>query len=178
LQRIPIQLPILNARRREDDEPLVRRTLRVGELARTSGKTVRALHLYEELGLLVPAERSKGGYRLYDVDSVTRVRWIGKLQEMGFSLAEIQTMARQWEQSGSAPSAMARVERLLKEKLTETRDQMERLQALEAELLASLEYLSTCPTCDPKQLIEACATCELHAENEQAPELVAGFTAQ
>jgi len=176
VQRFPIQLPVIN-KRRKDDEPLLRRTLRVGELARSAGKTVRALHLYEELGLLVPVERSKGGYRLYDGDSVTRVRWIGKLQEMGFSLSDIQTMSRQWEQSGSAPGAMARVEGLLKEKLAETREQIERLQALETELHASLEYLRTCPTCSPNQLIDACATCELHPETEQAPELVAGFTA-
>jgi DNA-binding transcriptional MerR regulator len=172
---MPTQLPVINPRRKDDS--LLRRTLRVGELARSSGKTVRALHLYEELGLLVPVERSKGGYRLYDADSVTRVRWIGKLQEMGFSLSDIQTMARQWEQSGSAPGAMAKVERLLTEKLAETREQMERLQTLEAELQASLEYLRTCPTCAPSQVIEACATCELHPEGEQPPELVAGFSA-
>ena len=172
---MPIQLPVLPSKPRE--EPLVRRSLRVGELARLSGKTVRALHLYEELGLLVPIERSKGGYRLYDADSLTRVRWIAKLQEMGFSLNDIQTMARQWEQSGSAPGAMARVETLLKEKLADTRDQIARLHALESELQASLDYLRTCPTCDPKQIIDACSACELHAQSEPAPELVAGFTA-
>ena len=149
----------------------------MGELAKVTSKTVRALHLYEELGLLVPIERSKGGYRLYDADAVTRVRWIGKLQEMGFSLSEIQTMARQWEQSGSAPSAMAKVERLLEEKLAETRDQIERLRTLEHELKASLSYLQVCPTCDPKQIIDACASCELHPESQQPPELVAGFSA-
>lgn len=192
MQRFPIQLPVINANRRDEDVPpikrrdrelrdepalLVTRSLRVGELAKQSGKTVRALHLYEELGLLVPVERSKGGYRLYDADSVTRVRWIGKLQEMGFSLGDIQTMSRQWEQSGSAPGAMAKVERLLKEKLRDTREQVARLQALESELQASLDYLRTCPTCDPKQLIDACASCELHPDSEPAPELVAGFSA-
>jgi MerR family copper efflux transcriptional regulator len=125
----------------------------------------------------VPIERSKGGYRLYDEEAVTRVRWIGKLQEMGFSLGSIQTMSRQWERSGSAPGAMAKVEQLLKEKLAETRDQVARLQTLEAELQASLDYLRTCPTCDPKQIIEACSACELHEKTEQAPELVAGFSA-
>ena len=40
--------------------------LRVGDLARQTGKTVRAIHLYEELGLLAPATRSSGGFRLYD----------------------------------------------------------------------------------------------------------------
>ena len=39
--------------------------LKVGELAKRTGKTVRAIHLYEELGLLAPAVRSKGGFRLY-----------------------------------------------------------------------------------------------------------------
>ena len=39
--------------------------LKVGELARRTGKTARAIHLYEELGLLTPAVRSKGGFRLY-----------------------------------------------------------------------------------------------------------------
>ncbi len=41
------------------------RSLKVGELAKRTGKTVRAVHLYEELGLLAPAVRSKGGFRLY-----------------------------------------------------------------------------------------------------------------
>jgi hypothetical protein len=72
---------------------------------------------------------------------------------------------------------MAKVERLLQEKLADTREQISRLHVLEAELRASLDYLRTCPTCDPKQIIEACSACELHAETEPAPELVAGFSA-
>ena len=44
--------------------------LRVGELARVVGKTVRAMHLYEEMGLVKPASRSAGGYRLYAADAV------------------------------------------------------------------------------------------------------------
>jgi MerR family copper efflux transcriptional regulator len=153
------------------------KTLKVGELARQSGKTVRALHLYEERGLLDPIERSKGGFRLYAQDSLVRVRWISKLQEMGFSLTDIQNMLRQWEHSGSAPDAMLRVGQLLKVKLDETREQMARLRALEDELESSLEYLETCPTCSPKQGLTACTACELHAQDQSAPDLVAGFHA-
>ncbi|MDH5672695.1 MAG: MerR family transcriptional regulator [Myxococcales bacterium] len=189
---MPTQLPILQdgphgaAPTREervrlsplvDNRPLVDKPLKVGELAKISGKTVRALHLYEEMGLLVPAERSKGRYRLYDADSVTRVRWIGKLQEMGFSLQEIRTMSEQWEGSGSAPHAMAKVQALFDQKLRETREQIARLRTLEGELQASLRYLCTCPTCDPNQLIEACSSCDQHDGKQQPPELVAGFTA-
>jgi hypothetical protein len=66
------------------------RTFKVGELAKRSQKTVRALHLYEDLGLLNPVSRSKGGYRLYNAESVDRVTWIAKLQSIGFSLPELQ----------------------------------------------------------------------------------------
>jgi DNA-binding transcriptional MerR regulator len=172
---MPVQLPIL---KRNRPEPLLgRRLLRVGELARGAGKTVRAIHLYEEMGLVEPELRSKGGYRLYAPESITRVRWIAKLQEMGFSLPEIREVARGWSQSESAPDAMAKVEQLLKDKLAETRAQAERLRALENELVASLDYLRTCPTCDPQELINACSTCERHAHDVHAPELVAGFSA-
>jgi MerR family copper efflux transcriptional regulator len=159
------------------DAKLLSRNLRVGELARQSGKTVRALHLYEERGLLDPIERSKGGYRLYAKDALLRVRWISKLQDMGFSLNDIQSMLKQWERSGSAPRAMLQVGELLKEKLGETREQIARLQALEHELRSSLEYLETCPKCSPQQELTACNSCELHEQGALAPDLVAGFHA-
>lgn len=171
---MPIQLRIIKEAA-EGRAPLVRPTLRVGELAQQTGKTVRALHLYEELGLLEPGHRSKGGYRLYTADSVVRVRWIGKLQEMGFSLGDIQTMLQEWSQSGSATTAMGRVEELFQQKLEDTRAQIAKLRSLEAELEASLNYLQTCPTCDPSLLMNACTSCERHEPRANTPELVAGF---
>ena len=60
--------------------------LRVGDLARRTGKTVRAIHLYEELGLLKPAARTRGGFRLYEQSAADRVRWIDLLHDLGFSL--------------------------------------------------------------------------------------------
>src|SRR5215472_4521851 len=83
------------------DEPL----MQVGDLARESGKTVRAIHLYEELDLLRPAARSKGRYRLYGPEALVRIRWIGKLQEMGFSLSDLQTIVREFAQVANLESA-------------------------------------------------------------------------
>lgn len=156
----------------DDDEGAF---LRVGDLARDVGKTVRAIHLYEEMGLLKPAARSKGGFRLYRKDAATRVRWIAKLQDMGFSLHQIQEVLRGWEESRSAPDAMGRVRAMYEEKLRETREQIAKLTALEAELHSSLSYLGTCGTCDPMRLISACSCCEVHEETETQPDLVAGL---
>lgn len=151
--------------------------MQVGDLARESGKTVRAIHLYEELGLLKPAARSKGRYRLYDGEALVRIRWIGKLKEMGFSLADIQVIVRDWEQSSSAPRAMVKMRELYQKKLEETLEAVRRLEVLAAELRSSLSYLDTCEECDPERLISACTRCDLHDCNHEVPELVAGLHA-
>jgi len=147
-------------------------TLRVGDLAKRTGKTVRALHLYEEHGLLSPAQRSNGGYRLYNRVSELRVRWIDKLQQMGFSLSDIKQIVSDVDQSKNAPDAMQRVQDLFREKLTETREQLRRLSALETELKSSLDYLETC---DTEELLGACTDCARHACEHKPPDLVAGF---
>src|SRR5215813_8642189 len=77
--------------------------LLVGDIARASGKTVRAIHHYEDVGLLRPHARSKGRYRLYDQAAVARVRWIGKMHDLGLSLSEIQHIVKAWESARSAP---------------------------------------------------------------------------
>lgn len=151
--------------------------LQVGDLARESGKTVRAIHLYEELDLLRPAARSKGRYRLYGPEALVRIRWIGKLQDMGFSLTDIQTIVRDWEDGPTAPGAMTKMKATYANKLAETRDHIRRLQALEQELKASLAYLDTCEVCEPDRLLSTCGSCEHHDCNHDVPELVLGFRA-
>jgi MerR family transcriptional regulator, thiopeptide resistance regulator len=63
--------------------------LRVGELAKRTGVTVRALHHYDSIGLLRPSARSEGGYRLYSRDDVARLHGIQTLRQMGVPLAEV-----------------------------------------------------------------------------------------
>ncbi|CAN5716078.1 MerR family transcriptional regulator [soil metagenome] len=63
--------------------------LKVGELARRTGLTVRALHHYDSIGLLHPTGRSDGGYRLYGRDDVARLHGIQALRRMGLSLADV-----------------------------------------------------------------------------------------
>jgi DNA-binding transcriptional MerR regulator len=64
--------------------------LRIQEVAAETGLTPRAIRYYEELGLLSPAARSDGAYRLYDADDLERLRFIrGLRDDAGFSLAEI-----------------------------------------------------------------------------------------
>lgn len=63
--------------------------LTVGELAKRCGLTVRTLHHYDAIGLLVPSSRSGAGYRLYARDDIERLHRIQALRQLGLSLADI-----------------------------------------------------------------------------------------
>jgi DNA-binding transcriptional MerR regulator len=63
--------------------------IRVGELAKRAGLTVRALHHYDSLGLLKPSARAESGYRLYSAADVARLHQIQALRRFGLPLADI-----------------------------------------------------------------------------------------
>jgi DNA-binding transcriptional MerR regulator len=66
------------------------RLLRIQEVASELGLTTRSIRYYEEIGLLKPAARTEGAYRLFDPDDIERLRFIkGLRDDAGFSLAEI-----------------------------------------------------------------------------------------
>ncbi len=69
------------------------RLLRINEVAAELGLTTRSIRYYEEVGLLAPAARSDGDYRLYDPSDIDRLRFIKRLRDdAGFSLAQIGQM--------------------------------------------------------------------------------------
>jgi MerR family transcriptional regulator, repressor of the yfmOP operon len=66
---------------------------RIGEVAKLTGVTTRALRYWEELGLLRPTSRTDGGERLYTPTDLRRVTRIRDLQELlGFSLEEVKAV--------------------------------------------------------------------------------------
>ncbi len=64
----------------------------VGELAEVAGVTVRTLHHYEEIGLLLPLERSDAGYRIYGPDEAARLQRIRIYRALGFPLEGIREL--------------------------------------------------------------------------------------
>lgn len=148
--------------------------LRIGQLAERCGKTVRALHLYEELGLLRPVLRSKGGFRLYSATAVERVQWINRLQEAEVSLGEIQVLLRELEEERIGASAMTRLRDLLSRKLIEVREQQRKLTQLAQDLSAGLHYLDGCRVCEPEHTTSECTGCKLHGHDGNQPLMVAG----
>lgn len=63
--------------------------MKVGELAKRTGLTVRTLHHYDEIGLLRPTLHTESGHRLYTGGDVARLQQVISLRQLGFSLEEI-----------------------------------------------------------------------------------------
>ena len=63
--------------------------LTVGQLAEQYGVTVRTLHHYDKIGLLVPGERTSAGYRLYSDKDIARLQHVVVYRRLGFALEEI-----------------------------------------------------------------------------------------
>lgn len=63
--------------------------LQIGELAKRTGLTIRALRHYDSIGLLTPSARSDAGYRLYNQSDVARLYRIQALRKLGLALADI-----------------------------------------------------------------------------------------
>ncbi|MBP7616462.1 MAG: MerR family transcriptional regulator [Steroidobacteraceae bacterium] len=103
--------------------------LKVGELAKRTGVTVRALHHYDSIGLLRPSGRSESGYRLYNRDDVARLHGIQTLRQMGVPLAE---MAQLLDGGASALQAiLARQLRSLDQEIARAQALRERLGVMQ-----------------------------------------------
>jgi Zn(II)-responsive transcriptional regulator len=63
-----------------------------GELAKSAGVGIEAVRFYEKKGLLPKARRSGAGYREFTDEDVSRIQFVKRAQELGFSLREIKEL--------------------------------------------------------------------------------------
>lgn len=106
--------------------------LKVGQLAKRTGVTVRTLHHYDRIGLLVPAARSAAGYRLYNDDNLARLYQIQLLQGLGLSLADIGELMA--EGAPGLRESIARQRESLYRRMEQARQLLGKLDRIEDQL--------------------------------------------
>ncbi|HCJ72738.1 MerR family transcriptional regulator [Pseudochrobactrum lubricantis] len=107
------------------------RILMIGQLARQTGTKVETIRFYEKNGLLPAPSRTDGNYRAYEPGHLSRLSFIRRARELGFSLdqiREILKLADDRSQSCAAVDAIAREHR------KEVERKIEDLTALKSEL--------------------------------------------
>jgi len=138
------------------------REWRIGELARATRVTVRALHHYDRLGLLVPSSRTTGGHRCYTGDDVRRLHTILALRGFGLPLRDI---AAALAAGGEDPRE------ILRRQLAETEERIRRAQQVRVSLLGLLSRMDRPEPSQFVTLIEEMVTMSQPLTPEQIEEL-------
>jgi DNA-binding transcriptional MerR regulator len=113
----------------------VQPTFQIGEVAKRTALSIDAIRFYERRKLLPAPFRSAGRFRLYTTDDIERLRFVQRMQRLGFSLEEIkQLMAIRADKA----HACAAVRQFLKTKLDGVKTKIQELHQLETELRADL----------------------------------------
>jgi MerR family transcriptional regulator, copper efflux regulator len=105
--------------------------LRIGEVAGEAGVNIQTLRFYERRGLLKNPPRRPSGYREYTPDSVRRVRFIKRAQQLGFTLKEIEELL-QLRDDPSVPCAEVRT--TAEAKVSEIDEKIRHLKAMKKAL--------------------------------------------
>jgi len=104
--------------------------LKVGELARRTGLTIRTLHHYDEIGLLKPSLHTEAGHRLYTAGDIARLQQVISLRQLGFSLEQVCDCL---DKPGFSPLEVIRLHvTRLREQIELQRGLCERLEGLAA----------------------------------------------
>mgnify|MGYP001554137054 CR=1 FL=1 len=115
----------------------------IGKLAKASGVCVETIRYYERKGLLQEPMRSASGYRNYSRDSISRLRFIRRAKELGFSLAEINELLCL---KASPDSSKADIKTIAKEKITDINKKIADLTRISTALK---ELANECDGCGP-----------------------------
>ncbi|HEU4370612.1 MAG TPA: MerR family transcriptional regulator [Methylomirabilota bacterium] len=121
------------------------RLMTIGEAARRSGFTVKALRFYERRGLLPPSGRRPSGYRLYSEADCHRLEFIRQAKTLGLTLEAIGDLVaavRDARASGARP----RLLRVLEERIAQTSQQIGALARLREELRRRRRTLALRPS--------------------------------
>lgn len=115
--------------------------LRIGDVARRTGLSVRTLRLYDELGLLVPSARTSGDHRLYSPADLDRLLAIQHLKALGLSLSEVRAALD--DPGFDAARALAEHIEVVAARLAESRDLLARLRSLQSPAESGWEEVTT-----------------------------------
>ncbi|HEV7719539.1 MAG TPA: helix-turn-helix domain-containing protein [Arsenicitalea sp.] len=108
----------------------------IGELSSLSGVKVPTIRYYEGIGLLAAPPRTEGNQRRYDASALDRLRFIAHARSMGFPMASLKAMLRL---ARHPDEPCADLDELVRERLVEVDERIDRLTGLRAELAAMLE---------------------------------------
>ena len=143
--------------------------MHIGSLAQQAGTTTRTVRYYEEMGLIQPECRSRGGFRCYCDDQLNRLQMILSLKEMGFDLERIKVILHKRERNGTGGELAESILEDLSFRLEEVASQIERCQRLQVKLRRAIDSLCRCRPCELRLEERLCPECDVLNDEPKEP---------
>lgn len=141
--------------------------MKVGDLAKQLGTTVRTLRFYEEQGLVHP-NRSSGGTRYYPVETADRFQAILALVRAGIPLRDLRSLAAARENSISGDQASRRVATQLQQLATALEERRAAIDKAQADIECALGFVRECFGCQRAPTRTDCETCPVALHRHEA----------
>ena len=125
--------------------------MQIGQLAQQAGVAIDTVRYYERQGLLPPPQRRASGYRQYDNQDISRLRFIRRAKDLGFTLQEIQELQ---QLSGSRNADRAEVRALAQRRLADIEHKLRELEAMRVALGKLVGHCSGHGSLDDCPIIE------------------------
>ncbi|ESQ88041.1 transcriptional regulator [Asticcacaulis sp. AC460] len=111
--------------------------MNIGQAAKASGVSAKMIRYYEETGLVMPAQRSEKGYRVYSEKDVHTLRFVRRARDLGFTVDRIADLLALWRDTGRQSAEVKQMAighvAALRKKITDLE-----------EMAATLEHLADC----------------------------------
>jgi DNA-binding transcriptional MerR regulator len=143
--------------------------MRIGDLARKAGTTMRTIRYYEQLGLIRPVGRTKGGFRLYEEGELRKFQLIKSLQLLDIPLAQVKTLFDQRRPGRTAAEITPQIRQILEGQLIEMEQRIAQYRTLQESLRHTLDILSGCARCPREPGPEACLRCPAITSRAEIP---------
>lgn len=118
--------------------------MQIGEVADRTGLSLRTIRHYEEVGLVIPSARTKGGFRLYTAADVDRLMVIRRMKPLDFSLEEMRDLLSVTDRLSADEPLEEAERRRLRERLDTYRKVADaRCETLRAQLMAAEDFAAT-----------------------------------
>jgi len=108
--------------------------MRVGEIAKKAGVTVRTLQYYDKEGLLSPSAESEGGFRLYTDKDMVKLIQILMMKQLGFPLSEIKKRLTQLDTPDDVIRMLTEQSAQVRNKIDALTESLDAMEALSAEI--------------------------------------------
>lgn len=132
---------------------------KIGQLAKKVELGHQTIRYYERIGLLARPPRNSSGYRMYEPDSVKRIRFIRRAKDAGFTLEDIRTLLHLTD---SDRVRCSDVQQIIEEKLEQIQGQIFDLKSIEKSFTKMLRQ------CQQSDTLEGCVALETMLSTERA----------